>query len=147
MIIETGLLVGPAMLERPVNSYDFITISISSLRICNFIVLLCVYFAPTKDEDAHENDDTERQSLLRNEVGSGISNPEESALNTNDCGANDDSSDDGSQKKTEEEEIAEDYWFKRQQEDEEKISKRLKEDGNWWTYCKGFFVSLFCSEN
>ena len=36
----------------------------------------------------------------------------------------------------------EDAVWKRHREDEEKITKRLKTDGNWWSYCKGFFVSI-----
>jgi hypothetical protein len=60
----------------------------------------------------------------------------------NDYGAADDSSDDGTKSKTDEEQASEDFWFKRQRENQEKVTQRLKADGNWWVYLKGFYVSI-----
>ncbi len=144
IVVETALLVASTVLHRPVDVYDFISVSISGLCACNFIILFCVYLAARNREGINENDDAERQSLLRSEILPGASNSEDPGQNANEYGATDDSSDDESNKKTEEEEASEDYWFKRQRENEEKIAKRLKADGNWWSYCKGFFVRISC---
>lgn len=144
IIVEIALLVGPTVLHRPVDAFDFISVSLQSLRVCNFVVLPCVYFAARNREETYENDDAERQSLLRSELAPKASSSEESAQNVNEYGTTTDLSDDGSKKKTDEEEASEDRYFKKQREAEEKIAKRLKADGNWWTYCRGFFVSTSC---
>lgn len=142
IIVEITLLVGPSVLRRPVDAFDFISISLQSLRVCNFILLPCVYVAACNREETYENNDAERQSLLRNELAPKPSGSEESGQSANEYGATTNSSDNGSKKKTEEEEASEDSVWKKQREAEEKIAKRLKADGNWWTYCKGFFVSI-----
>jgi hypothetical protein len=144
IIIESILLVGPSVLRRPVDAFDLISISLQSLRVLNFILLPCVYVAARNREATYENNDAERQSLLRNELAPESPGSEGSSQNANEYGATMNSSDKGSKKKTEEEEASEDSVWKKQREAEEKIAKRLKADGNWWTYCKGFFVSIPC---
>lgn len=145
IIVEIALLVGHSLLRRPVDSFDFISISLQSLRLCNFILLPCVYVAAGNRKETYETGDAERQSLLRNEFTPKPSASGESGPTANEYGATIDSSNDGSKKKTDEEEANEDSVWKRHREAEEKIAKRLKADGNWWTYCKGFFVSIPCT--
>jgi hypothetical protein len=144
IIVETALLVGPSVLRRPVGAFGFISISLQSLRVCNFIFLPCVYVGARNREETYENNDAERQSLLRNELVPKPSGSEGSGQNANEYGATTDSLGGGSKKKTEEEEAMEDAVWKRHREAEEKIAKRLKTDGNWWSYCKAFFVSISC---
>jgi len=145
ILFETVLLVGPSLLHRPMDAYDFISISISSLRVCDFMVLACVYFAAWNRKETYETDDAERQPLLRSELAPEVLSSEESGQDANEPVETDDLSDDGSQRKTDEEQASEDFWFKRQRENKEMISKRLKADGNWWTYLKGFSVRTSCS--
>jgi hypothetical protein len=142
IVVETALLVGSSVLLKQMDAYDFLSISISSLRICSFIVLPAVYFAAGNQKDSCRNDDTESQPLLASRVAPGEIASEESSQNLNDYGAADDSSDDGTKSKTDEEQASEDFWFKRQRENQEKVTQRLKADGNWWVYLKGFYVSI-----
>jgi hypothetical protein len=89
-------------------------------------------------KDAYENDDEERQSLLRKKLAPrpGSEESAEEAQNSTGYGSTDNGTDSQESDRGEE-----DSYLKRQRESKEKIAKRLKNDGNWWTYAKGFSVS------
>jgi hypothetical protein len=142
------LLATPCVLRKPAGAFDFISISVQSLRVCSLSVLLCLYLVLRNLQNVHDNDDAERQSLLRADGPPKLSSSEESGQNPNSYGAITNSSsndaaknadEEGSKKKTDEED---NEYFKERREDEERLAKRLKEGGNWWTYAKAFAVSV-----
>jgi hypothetical protein len=133
------LLVSLCVLQKPVELFDYISISIQSLRICNLLVLICLYVTLRNCREAYKNDDTERQSLLGPKVAPRTLDSEESDRNANNYGATTESTSEESRRKADEED---DEANTERLEDEERLAKRLKDDGNWWTYTKGFAVSI-----
>ncbi len=112
------------------------------MRIGIFIVLPSLYFGLRNDEKEYDNCDAERQSLLRKKLAPKVSGSDNTATDGNGYGGTtdgnaqesdtaDNASDAGS----------EDSWLAEQRKAQELIDKRLKQDGNWFTYAKGFTVS------
>lgn len=146
-LFDIFLLVASASLQNPVEVFDAISISIQCLRACNLLVLLCLYLALCGRRAVYDSNDTERQSLLGVRVILESSTSAESNQNANNYGTTTDASTDESRKKAEEEEARKsdeegNRYLRDQREDEERIAKRLKKDGNWWTYAKAFIVSI-----
>lgn len=135
--MEVTLLVISNVYNYPKTPSDFIVIAIQALRIIDFILLPVLYFRVRNSEQKYENDDAERQSLLAKKLAPKPSSSE----NSNGYGGTDaieqqsetadDVSDAGS----------EDSWLESQRKAQDMIAKRLENDGNWWTYAKGFSVS------
>lgn len=107
---------------------------IRGLRILVFIALLCLYFGFRNDAKLYDNADAERQSLLSKKVAAKPSTSEDS---TTGYGTNAEAS-------QESEHVEEDSWLEEQRKASELIKKRLEQDGNWFTYAKGFLVSEPC---
>jgi hypothetical protein len=149
--VEVVLIVVPNIFwppHGPHKVFDFVKIGIRALRICNFIVLISLYFGLRNDQKIYDNVDAERQSLLRSKLapkvgssedtngtakvnGYGATNGTTTDANAQDSETADDASDAGS----------EDSWIAKQRKAQEAIDKRLQQDGNWFTYAKGFAVS------
>ncbi|RAL65174.1 hypothetical protein DID88_001280 [Monilinia fructigena] len=91
------------------------------------------------DDKAHDTNDAERQLLLqKNTVPS---SSESSTLNGNGYGTTDDATSQGVQGADVSDTASvtsEDSYLERQRKSKEAVAKRLQEDGNWWTYIKGF---------
>ncbi|RDL42197.1 p-loop containing nucleoside triphosphate hydrolase [Venustampulla echinocandica] len=127
IIVESTLLVVPNSIIPPTKTFEFIDIVIQALRICTFLVLVFLYFGLYNGQKEHSNGDPERQSLLGKKlVGS------EDSANGKGYGTTTDNSTSTT--------TDTDSWIIRQNKAEELIQKRLKEDGNWFTYAKGFTV-------
>lgn len=153
ILVEFALLVLPSVFRTPVDSFDYIAISIQCLRLFNFMILPCLYIWLRNRNDSYENDDEEQQSLLGSRLADGP--PSSEGSNNAGYGAiteteNQDSHNKAKKKlkksvkkdPTVEHDFGDDDYLKNKFEDEERIAKRLKDDGNWWTYAKGFAVGV-----
>ena len=140
-IVEILLVWAHNWLHPPTSAFDFINIVEQSLRICTFLTLLALYFTLRNDPKQYDNTDAESQSLLRKKLA-----PESSgAGEPNGYGATTDTN--GAESETAAEDTEEeDSWLAEQRKAKELIAKRLKQDGNWFTYAKGFTVCYlaFC---
>lgn len=147
--VEIGLLIFRSLMHSPVSAFDYVIIVVQILRICNFILLPASYFGFRNDKKQYENNDAERQSLLRNKLAPKPPGSEDSTLNGNESSSDSaqppgygttdttaENSDSGSDTDPDE-----DRYLKSEREAKKKIQKRLKQDGNWFTYAKGFTVS------
>lgn len=139
--MEIILVIVPNVYDHPNSVYDYAVIIIQALRIGSFITLATVYFALRNDTKEYDNCDAESQSLLRKKLAPKAQSSD-SSTNGNGYGATtetnsqesdtaDNASDAGS----------EDSWLADQRKAQELIDKRLQQDGNWFTYAKGFAVS------
>ncbi|KAG0649532.1 Adenosinetriphosphatase [Hyphodiscus hymeniophilus] len=134
IIAETTLLVVPNIFDRPSLAFEFVVIAIQALRIATFIIVTALYFGLRNSEKQYENLDAERQSLLRKKLApkQGLG---DSTKTGNGYGATiTDTTDDAS------EPASEDSWVADRRKAQEKIATRLKQDGNWFTYAKGFAI-------
>jgi hypothetical protein len=82
------------------------------------------------DEKEYDNSDAERQALLSKKLSAkpGSENSYGTASSDSDTAENASEAD------------SEDSWVAEQRKAQEKIAKRLAQDGNWFTYAKGFSV-------
>ena len=111
------------------------------MRIVTFLILTSLYFGLRNDKKQYDNCDAERQSLLRKKLAP-KQGSEDSAGTGNGYGAT--TTENGAQSETADdtsEAGSEDSWLAERRKAEEKVAKRLKQDGNWFTYAKGFAVS------
>lgn len=127
--------------NRPIiTPYHFQVLDavMAALRLSSMLSIVALYLAWRDKTHQEEGNDPERQSLLQK---SGLSrgpltdNTEESQ--TTDYGSASDDSTDASQSPTDNPESP---WERRERESREAMEKRLKENGNWFTYAKSFFV-------
>jgi hypothetical protein len=138
--------------HKPVKVFDVLVVLIQALRICTFTVLPCSYLVLCNQNESPDNDEAERQSLLTNEATPNVATSME--VNSTEYGTTADAakkaSTDVSKKKSKNKaksgpstahDPADDAWLKKRREAEERQAKRLMNDGNWWTYVKGFSVS------
>lgn len=155
--VEIVLLALGNVAHRPASASDYIVMIIQASRIGIFAMLPMLYFGLRNDGKQYDNIDAERQSLLRKRLapkasGSGDTTPNgngngSSNGHTNGNGngygttanasAQESDSDSESDSGTNENE---DRWVKREREAKKLMRKRLKQDGNWFTYAKGFAV-------
>ena len=131
------LIIVPNVLHSPKNAFDFASIVIQALRLAAFITLPSLYFGLRNDKKEYNNADAERQALLSKKLAANASSSDESSngygtIEDDDSDTADNTSEAGS----------EDSWIAEQQKTKELIAKRLKQDGNWFTYAKGFTVRL-----
>lgn len=112
---------------------------IAALRLFSMLSVVVIYFTWSKVKHLEEGHDTERQTLLQKSGLSrgGLTDNSEDSQNIDYGSASDDSTD-ASQSPTD---TPESPWERRERESREAMEKRLKENGNWFTYAKSFFVS------
>lgn len=122
------------LLHHPQTAFDFIYLVTQVLRTSTFTALLALYFV-SWNSSSHSDNDAERQSLLRKKLASG----EAGSGGANGYGATEDANGTESETAVEDTE-EEDSWLAEQRKAKEKIAKRLREDGNWFNYAKGFAV-------
>jgi hypothetical protein len=139
LIAELCFLVIPNVFHPPESYFEYIKIAEKSLRICVFVILSMLYFSVRNRADSCQDFDAERQALLGKKLDP-KSGSEASTLNGKGYGTTTDTSAKSSD--TTSETGSEDSWIARQRKAKEAIEKRLKQEGNWFTYAKGFSVSL-----
>ena len=135
---ELAIAIVADIVKRPKSPLDFVLIVIQGLRICTFVTLPFLYFRLRSGKDRYDNADAERQSLLSKKLAPKQSGSDSTTggngyggTSSQESETADDASDAGS----------EDSWLGEQRKAQELIAKRLRQDGNWWTYAKGFSVS------
>ncbi|KAH7403640.1 hypothetical protein BKA64DRAFT_574026, partial [Cadophora sp. MPI-SDFR-AT-0126] len=138
LVVELFLLVVPNVFEPPKKPFDFMVLVIQILRIGIFMILPSLYFGLRNDDKLYEDSDVERQSLLKKNLGKKPSS-EASTLNGNGYGTNTENSQD-SDTADNASDTSEDSFIARQRKAQAKIDKRLDQDGNWFTYAKGFMM-------
>jgi hypothetical protein len=134
LIIMSDLVQGP-----PKTAYRFVLIIIQAARTCFFLALLLLYFGLHNDKKEYDNSDAERQGLLSKKLVAKASSSEESVAAAEGYGTTTDTTAQDSESVSDAE--SEDSWLAEQRKAQELIAKRLKQDGNWFTYAKGFAVS------
>lgn len=147
MIVEISLVIVPNVFRPPNNVFEFISIAIRGLRICTLIILPCTFVGFRNRTEEYDNIDAERQSLLRKALAPKRSSSDETTQEqaNGEAGygattARSGESSTAAQDETDDEAGENDNYFKKQRENRERFLKRLKENGNWWTYAKGFIV-------
>jgi hypothetical protein len=140
LVTESCFLVLSSILNSRAGYFEYILISEQAFRVCAFIALPWLYFGLRNDSKTYDNFDAERQSLLKKKLGPKMAGSEESTLNGY-GGTTDSSSQDSD---TASNADSEDSWLARERKAKDAIEKRLKQDGNWFTYARGFAVSLTC---
>lgn len=141
ILMEVSLIVVPNVFQHLESPFDLVVIVIQGVRICIFVVLPCLYFSLRNRREEYDNSDAERQSLLRKRLAPKPSSSEDLTSDSNGYGATADTV--GQESDTAEDASdagSEDSWLEEQQKAQELIAKRLKNDGNWWTYAKGFSI-------
>ena len=139
IFVELALIIVQNVMQGPKNAFDFASIVIQALRITAFITLPSLYFGLRNDKKEYDNADAERQALLSKKLSTNTSGSDESG---NNYGTLEDDDEDSDTADNTSEAGSEDSWIAEQQKTKELIAKRLKQDGNWFTYAKGFTVGL-----
>ncbi|EDO04003.1 hypothetical protein SS1G_06485 [Sclerotinia sclerotiorum 1980 UF-70] len=143
LFVELCLIIFPNVFTPPTNSaFDYIFLTVQVIRIFNLTALPIIYFYLRNSDKTQDGADAERQSLLKKP--SVPSSSGSSTLNGNGYGTTDQTTDQGSQSAEDDSDTAsvasEDSYLERQRKSKEAVAKRLEQDGNWWTYLKGFSV-------
>jgi hypothetical protein len=129
--VELALLIIPNYKgeQRKTTLYG-IFIATEVTRTFIFLILPTLYFRLRNDEKEYDNSDAERQALLSKKLSAkpGSENSYGTASSDSDTAENASEAD------------SEDSWVAEQRKAQEKIAKRLAQDGNWFTYAKGFSV-------
>lgn len=139
IVVEILLLVIPNVLHGPKNISDYVCIVIQTLRVTAFISLPILFFGLRNDKEKYDNADAERQALLSKKLSAKASSSDESSTDYGTIEGEDEDSDTADNVS---EAGSEDSWIAEQQKTKDLIAKRLKQDGNWFTYAKGFTVSF-----
>ena len=122
--------------HRPMSVDDLVLVAIQGLRLSIFLALPFLYFLPRSCTKDYTGSDPERQSLLKKHCSfaactgsrtSGTSTERPATQGSNTAKDNDPAS--------------EDSWLAQEQKAKERVLERLKQDGNWLAYLKGFSVS------
>jgi hypothetical protein len=139
IVVELALLILPNIFRYPESLYDFVFVTIQGLRASAFIALSSLYFGQRNDKKQYENSDAERQSLLSKTPI--VSSSEDTISGSNGYGTTTATATEASDAADESDAGSEDSWLEEQRKVKKLISKRLNQDGNWFTYAKGFSVS------
>jgi hypothetical protein len=101
-----------------------------------------LYFGLRNDKKEYDNCDAERQSLLRKKLAPKAASSDNTTANGKGYGATTDANSQGSETAENSSDAAsEDSYLAAQRKAQERIDKRLEQEGNWFTYAKGFTVS------
>ncbi|KAG9233515.1 hypothetical protein BJ875DRAFT_505324 [Amylocarpus encephaloides] len=133
--VEMTLVVLQASYESPSSAADYTTVSIQVARVAIFASLVFVYYGLRNDEKEYDNPDAEQQSLLRKRLA-----PKPSSLAGSSKGYGSTTRTKSSDSDSASSATAEDSWLAKQKKSEEMVQKRLQQDGNWFTYAKGFAI-------
>ncbi|EPE24943.1 P-loop containing nucleoside triphosphate hydrolase [Glarea lozoyensis ATCC 20868] len=128
--VEITLLALSNVYYPPNSTFSYAILLIQCLRIVTFIILVLLFFVLRNDTKEYDNADAEQQSLLRNKLAGKPGSSEDSSKGYGTSGTTTAISKASSQ----------DSWVIKQAKAQELVQKRLKQDGNWFTYAKGFAV-------
>lgn len=117
-------------LRSPFNIGGIIT---GSLQLCVYTALLGVFFGLRNSANEYKNIDAEQQSLLK--VSSTTCATYGTSSKTKKKGVQAEVIDDGNESDTNADQM------KIIREDEERMLRRLRQDGSFWAYLRGFRVS------
>ena len=138
--MEPVFLISQILSYNSISVSDLAFITIQVLRLCCFLALPFLYFGFRSETNSYTRSEPERQSLLRINLSSNRSCAE-SADNDTAYGTAPAVQDRDSMSIEEDAATSEDEWLAKRQNAKERILKRLKQDGNWFTYIRGFSVS------
>jgi hypothetical protein len=130
ILVEPILLLVSNSSLSSISMNDLAFVAIQGLRLCFFLTLPFLYFGLRSDTNNYPSSDPEQQSLLRRNLSSNTLCTESPTT-------------DGQYSVSVEDDTAatsEDEWLAKRRKAKERILKRLKQDGNWLTYIKGFSV-------
>jgi hypothetical protein len=130
--VELTLLILPNVYSPPNATFDYVVIATQCFRVVTLLLLVSLFFGPRSDKKEYDNADAEQQSLLKNGKPGGS---EDSAKGYGTAS--------GTTTSAISVAASEDSWVAKQRKAQELIEKRLQQDGNWFTYAKGFAVSFF----
>jgi hypothetical protein len=131
--VEITLLTLSNVYYPPKSTFDLAILVIQCLRVVTFIALVLLFFGLRNDTKEYDNADAEQQSLLRNKLAGKPGSPEDSSKGYGTSTGTTTTS-------TISKASAQDSWVVKQAKAQEMVQKRLKQDGNWFTYAKGFAV-------
>lgn len=127
---------------HPRSIFGFLALSLQLGRLILLVTLFGIYLLPRIGQQGHRSNDEERQALFRKKSDSKCSDSTEDHAKVDidygttaiaaECEESDVASDVGS----------EDSWIAGRKKASKRAAERLKNDGNWWTYAKGFSVSM-----
>jgi hypothetical protein len=134
---ELILIIVHNVSHRPMSVDDLVFVAIQGLRLSLFFVLPFLYFVPRSCTKGYIGSDPERQSLLKKHLCrlEARTGPGSSGTTTNQPATQ------GSSTAKDSDTVSEDSWLAQERKAKDQILKRLKQDGNWFTYLKGFSVS------
>ncbi|KAI9675807.1 MAG: hypothetical protein M1829_003232 [Trizodia sp. TS-e1964] len=140
--VELALFIIQVVVEYPTSLFDLAAISIQALRISLVLLLIIVYLCFRSHTSTPNTEDDEESQLLlpgnrdqntREEQSSGTPQPSAEYGTIN--------AETSNQEYVEESSDSELSFVEDKNEAQERLAKRLRNDGNWWTYVKGFSVS------
>jgi hypothetical protein len=140
ILAELALLIIHNAHHYPTSTNDLTFIAIQVLRLSMFLMLAFLYFGLRNDKKDYAGGDLERQSLLGKHLCRSASSAE-SVSNDNTRSTPTNASSQGSVTTQDNDATSDDVWLARERKIKEQIQKRLKQDGNWFAYVKGFSVS------
>jgi hypothetical protein len=144
---EGTLLIFPLVYHSASDPFDYVVISIQSVRVWVLVLLLAIYFGQkcktryTDDEEVQPliSDSSSSDSITaKNKQARANGNGHGSVYGSTETGttavtsASDDEDSDSDEESNKSDRIA-----------RQKMTERLQDNGNWWTYAKSFSVSLF----
>lgn len=131
--------------SRTYGVFELISLSIQCLRVCTILALLCIYLGLRARKESYGNWDAERQALIRKTLAPKQSKANNIADSGNGYGAVSNTETIDPTSKSDNSDDSDDGFFRGSNKARERVQRRLENDGNWWTYVKGFSVRLWIS--
>ncbi len=127
--------------------FELIDTGIAAARFLFFLLAIIIYLTAPRSAKVETGTDAERQGLLKPDEQADGEGTHDSEQSTGDGYGSTSSSetatendDDATQKSTTQPKKPESAWERRDREAGEKMAKKLKENGNWFSYTKRFLV-------
>lgn len=135
LVVEIVLLTMSAVYHRPTVRFGFVRLGVEAFRICLLTSLLLLLFGGKCTGSRYNQADEENQPLL---ASSHIQASSEDS-GTTPCSAHYGSTSTGGSGAGGTDWDAKDK--ERERRARKRVEDRLRDDGNWWTYAKGFSVN------
>lgn len=135
LVVEIVILTMSAVYHRPTIRFDFVRLGVESFRICLLVSLLLLLFGGRCIGSRNNQADEENQPLLTSphiqdsseDSGTTPRGAQYGSTSTNGSGAG------GTDWDAKDKE--------RERRARKRVEDRLRDNGNWWTYAKGFSVN------
>jgi len=141
-VSEIILFILPNITSRTYGVFELISLSIQCLRISAILALLCIYLGLRTSKESYGDGDAERQALIRKTLAPKQSRADNIADSGNGYGAVSNTETIDATSKSDDFDDSDDEFFRGSNKAKERVQRRLENDGNWWTYVKGFSVRL-----